>query len=59
MDALAGAQSRARDVLFRRWPTVSGAIGEAQKRPDGFPDEVPADSVGSIVAHEATVIEPS
>ncbi len=38
---------------------VSGAIGEVQKRRDGLPDEVPSDSVGSIVAHEAIVIEPS
>ena len=40
-------------------PTVSGAIGEAQKRRDGVPDRVPADSVGSIVAHEAIVVAPS
>ena len=45
--------------MFRRWPTVSGAIGEVQKRRDGFSDEVPADSVGSIVAHEGIVIEPA
>jgi hypothetical protein len=32
------AFTAARDVLFRRWPTVSGAIGEAQKRRDGFSD---------------------
>ena len=38
---------------------MSGAIGEVQKRRDGFPDRVPADSVGSIVAHEAIVFEPS
>ena len=44
---------------IRRGPTVSGAIGEVQKRRDGFPDEVPSNSVGSIVAHEAIVIEPS
>jgi hypothetical protein len=49
----------ARDALFRRWPTVSGAIGEVQKRRDGFTDQVPADSVGSIVAHEAIVVAPS
>ena len=47
----------ARDVLFRRGPTVSGAIGEAQKRRDGFSDRVRPDSVGSIVAHEAIVVE--
>ena len=49
----------ARDALFRRGPTVSGAIGEVQKRRDGFSDRVPADSVGCIVAHEAIVVEPS
>ena len=47
----------ARDALFRRGPTVSGAIGEAQKRRDGFSDRVRPDSVGSIVAHEAIVVE--
>jgi len=36
---------------------VSGAIGEVQKRRDGFPDQVPPYSVGSIVAHEAIVVE--
>jgi hypothetical protein len=45
--------------LFRRWPTVSGAIGEVQKRRDGVPDQVRANSVGSIVAHEAIVVAPS
>ncbi len=44
--------------MFRRGPTVSGAIGEVQKRRDGFSDQVPSDSVGSIVAHEALVVEP-
>jgi hypothetical protein len=34
---------------------VSGAIGEVQKRRDSVPDEVPANSVGSILAHEAIV----
>ncbi len=38
---------------------MSGAIGEVQKRRDGFPDQVPAYSVGSIVAHEAIVVEPA
>jgi len=38
---------------------VSGAIGEVQKRRDGCSDEVLADSVGRIVAHEAIVVEPS
>ena len=33
--------------------------GEALKRRDGCPDRVPADSVGSIIAHEEVVIEPS
>ncbi len=37
-------------------PTVSGAIGEVQKRRDSVPELVPADSVGSIFAHEAIVI---
>ena len=44
-------------MLFRRWPTGSGAISEVLKRRDGFFDRVPADSVGSIVAHEAIVTE--
>jgi hypothetical protein len=38
---------------------VSGAIGEAQKRRGGCSDQVPAYSVGSIVAHEAFVVEPA
>ena len=52
-----GPRVSARDGLFRRWPTVSGAIGGVQKRRDGCPDQVPPDSVGSIVAHAAIVIE--
>ena len=36
---------------------MSGAIGEVQKRRDGFSDQVPSDSVGSILAHEAIVVE--
>ena len=49
----------ARDPLFQRGPTASGAIGEVQKRRVGYSDQVPSDSVGSIVAHEALVVEPS
>ena len=37
----------------------NAAIGEVQRRRGGFHDRVPADSVGSIVAHEAIVVEPS
>ena len=37
-------------------PTIRDAIGEAQKHRSGLSDLVSANSVGSIVAHEASVV---